>query len=102
MTQLVACIYEADILENSVIEKWEESGDRRWTKTVKRFVKEYRVVTRVAERVAQCSGYESAAAFREDDRPPLENAPRTAAPGPYTEDYYAMMAYVKALEQDNQ
>ena len=39
VTQLVACIYEADILEESVMEKWEESGDRSWTKTVKHFVK---------------------------------------------------------------
>ena len=54
VTQLVACIYEADILENSVMEKWEKSGDRSWTKTVKHFVKEYRVVTRLAERAAQC------------------------------------------------
>ena len=65
-------------------------------------MKEYGVVTRAAERAAQRAGYESAAAFREDDRPPLENAPRTAAPGPSTEDYDAMTAYVKALEQDNQ
>ena len=28
VTQLVACIYEADILEDLVMEKWEESGDR--------------------------------------------------------------------------
>ena len=40
LTQLVACIYEADILEDSVMEKWEESGDRSWTTTVKEFVKE--------------------------------------------------------------
>ena len=46
MTQLVACIYEADILEDSVMEKWGESGDRSWTNTVKHFVKEYGVVTR--------------------------------------------------------
>ena len=39
VTQLVACIYEASILEDSVMEKWEESGDRSWTNTVKRFVK---------------------------------------------------------------
>ena len=102
VAQLIACIYEADILEDSVMEKWEGSGDRIRTNTVKYFVKEYGVVTRAAERAAQCAGYESAAAFREDDRPPLENAPRTAAPGPSTEDYAAMTAYVKALEQDNQ
>ena len=102
MTQLVACIYEADILEDSVMEKWEESGDRSWNTTVKHFVKEYGVVTRAAERAAQRAGYESAAAFREDDRPPLKNTPRTAAPGPSTEDYDVMMAYVKALEQENQ
>ena len=28
VTQRVACIYEANILEDSVMEKWEESGDR--------------------------------------------------------------------------
>ena len=100
--QLVACIYEADILEDSVMEKWEESGDRSWTTTVKISVKEYGVVTRATEQAAQRSGYESAAAFSEDDRPPLENSPLTAAPGPYTEGYDAMTAYVKALEQDNQ
>ena len=38
--QLVVCIYEANILEDSVMEKWEESGDRSWTTTVKEFVKE--------------------------------------------------------------
>ena len=52
MTQLVACIYEADILEDSVMEKWEDSGDRSWTTIVKQFVKEYGVVTRAAERAA--------------------------------------------------
>ena len=67
VTQLVACIYEADILEDSVMEKWEESGDRIWTTTVKHFVKEYDVVTIAAERAAQREGYESAAAFREDE-----------------------------------
>ena len=97
MTQLVACIYEADILEDSVIEKWEESGDRIWTTTVKHFVKEYGVVTRAAERAAQRAGYGSAAAFRDDDSPPLKNAPHTAAPGPSMEDYDNMTAYVKAL-----
>ena len=60
------------------------------------------MVTRAAERAAQRAGYESATVFREDDRPPLENAPRTAAPGPSMEDYDAMTAYVKALEQYNQ
>ena len=100
--QLVACIYEAHILEDSVMEKWEESGDRSWTNTVKHFVKEYEVVTRAAERAAQRAGYEYAAAFREDNRPSLENTPCTTAPGPSTEDYDAMKAYVKTLEQDNQ
>ena len=38
-TQLVACIYEADILEYSVMEKWEENGDRNWANTVNHFVK---------------------------------------------------------------
>ena len=71
MTQLVTCIYEADILEDSVMEKWEESGDRNWANTVKNFVKEYGVVTRATERAAQRTGYESAAAFIENDRPPL-------------------------------
>ena len=28
VTQLVVCIYEADIPEDSVMEKWEEAGDR--------------------------------------------------------------------------
>ena len=46
--QLVACIYEADILEDSVMEKWEDGRDRSWTTTVKHFVKEYGVVTRAA------------------------------------------------------
>ena len=81
VTQLVACIYEANILKDSVTEKWEESGNINLTNTVKHFVKEYGVVTRAAERAAQRAGYESAAAFRENDRPPLENAPRTTAPG---------------------
>ena len=40
VTQLVACIYDAGILEESVMEKWEESDDRNWTNTVKHFVKE--------------------------------------------------------------
>ena len=69
---------------------------------MKHFVKEYGVVTREAERAAQHAGYESTAAFREDDRPPLENAPRTATPVPSTENYDAMRAYMKALEQYNQ
>ena len=102
VTQLVACIYEANTLEDSVMEKWEESGDRSWTSTVKHFLKEYGVVTRASEQAAQHAGYESAAVFREDDRPPLENAPHTASPGPSTEYYDAMTAYVKALEQENQ
>ena len=101
MTQLVACIYEANILKDLVMKKWEESGDRSWTTTVKHFVEEYGVVTRAAERAAQRAGYESAATFIENDRPPLENAPRTAATGPSTEDYDTMTAYVKALEQVN-
>ena len=102
MTKLVACIYKADILEDSVMEKWEESGNTSWTNTLKHSVKEYGVVTRSAERAVQGAGYESSAAFREDDRPPLKNAPHTAAPGPSTEDYDNMTAYVKSLEQDNQ
>ena len=101
VTQLVACIYEDNILEDSVMEKWEESGNRKWTNTVKHFVKEYGVVTRAAERAAQQAGNKSATAFRENDRPPLENAPLAAAPGPSTEDYDAITTYVKALEQDN-
>ena len=101
VTQLVACIYKADILKESVMEKWEKSGDRSCTTTVKYFVKMYGVVTRAAERTAQCAGYESAAAFRQDDRPPLENAPRPTSPRLSTEDCDAMMAYVNALEQDN-
>ena len=48
VTQLVACIYEANILKDSVMEKWEENGDRDWAKTVKDFVKEYSVVTRAS------------------------------------------------------
>ena len=100
--QLFVCIYEADILEDSVMEKWEESGDRSCTTTMKHFMKDYGVVTRAAEQAAQRAGYESAAAFREYDRPPLENAPHTAVPRPSMEDYDAMTAYVKALEQANQ
>ena len=83
------------------MEKWEEGGDRNWTNTVKHFVKEYGVVTREAERAAQRVGYESATALRENDRPPLENAPLTAAPRPSTEDYDAITMYGKSLEQDN-
>ena len=49
VTQLVACIYEADIFEDSMMENWEETGDRNWTNTVKHFVKEYGVVTWAAE-----------------------------------------------------
>ena len=48
VTQLVACIYEADILKDSVMEKWEESCNIRWTNTVKHSVKENGVVTRAA------------------------------------------------------
>ena len=59
------------------------------------------MVTRAAERAAQRAGYELAATFRENDRPPLKNSPHTAVPGPSTEDYEAITAYVKALEQDN-
>ena len=40
VTQLVACIYEADILEDLVMEKWEETSDRNWANNVKHFVKE--------------------------------------------------------------
>ena len=69
---------------------------------MKHFVKEYGLVARSAERSAQRAGYESDAAFTEDDRPSLKNAPRTAASGSSTEDYDAMTAYVKALEQDKQ
>ena len=77
--------------------KWQKN----WTNTVKHFVKEYGVVTRAAERAAQRAGYKLAAALRENDRPPLENAPLTAALGLSTEEYDAIDAYVKALEQDN-
>ena len=49
VTQLVACIYEVDILKDSVMDKWEETGDRNWANTVHHFVKEYGVVTRAAE-----------------------------------------------------
>ena len=48
-TQLVACIYKSDILKDSVMEKWGETGYRNWANTVKHFVKEYGVVTRAAE-----------------------------------------------------
>ena len=60
------------------------------------------MLTTAAEQAEQRAGYESAAAFREDDRPPLENSTRIAVPGPSTEDYEAMTSYVKALEQYNQ
>ena len=101
--RFVAFIYGADTLEDSVMEKWEKTGDRNWANTVKHFVKEYGVVTRAAERAAQRAGFESAAAFREHNitRLPLKNAPPPAAPGPSTEDYDTMTAYTKALEQDN-
>ena len=49
VTQLITCIYEADLLEDLVMEKWEESGNRSWTNTVKHLVKEYRVVNIAAE-----------------------------------------------------
>ena len=100
VTQLVACIYEADILEDSVMEKWEETVNINWANTVKHFVKEYGVVTRASERAAQRAGFESAAAFREHDRPshPLENNPPPAAHRPSTEDYNAMTAYARALD----
>ena len=102
-TQLVACIYQADILKDSVMEKCEETSDRNWAKNVKHFVKEYDVVTRAADRAAQRAGFELAAAFRENDRPrpPLKNAPPPSAPRPSTEDYDAITAYTKYLEQDN-
>ena len=34
VTQFVACIYEADILKDLLMEKWEESGNRSWTNTL--------------------------------------------------------------------
>ena len=103
VTQLVAIIYEAEILEESVMEKWEEAGERNWTNTVKHFVKEYDVVTLAVERAAQHSGFDSVAALREHDRSslPPANSPPPAAPEPSTEDYNAMTEYAKALEQDN-
>ena len=60
-------------------------------------------MTRAAERAAQRDGFESDAALRENGRPRLllENAPPSAAPGPSTEEYDAITAYMKALEQDN-
>ena len=62
VTQLVPCIYEADILKYSVMEKWEESGDRSWTNTVKHFVKEYGVVTiAAADSYPACCAARSAA-----------------------------------------
>ena len=75
VTQLVACIYEADIFVDSVMEKWEDSGDISWTKILKHFVKEYRVVTRATGWAAQRAGYESVAAFREDETPPPRKCP---------------------------
>ena len=103
VTQLFACIYEADLLEDLVMQKWEEAGDRNWTNTVKHFVKEYGVVTRAAERAAQHAKFDSAAALREHNRSslPPENAPPPATPGPSMDDYNAMIAYAKALEQEN-
>ena len=59
VTQRVACIYEANILEDSAMEKWEEIGYRIWTTTVKHFLKEYGVVNRAAERAAQRARFES-------------------------------------------
>ena len=60
-------------------------------------------MTRAAEHAAQHAWFKSAAAFRENDGPrlPLENSPLCAAPGPSTEEYDAMTAYVKALDPDN-
>ena len=103
VTKLVACIYEANILKDSVMEKWEEAGERNWTNTVKHFFKEYGVVTPAAERAAQRAGFDSAAALREQDGSslPPANAPPPAAPVPSTEDYNDMKEYAKALEQDN-
>ena len=69
VTQLVACIYKADILEESVMDKREENVDRDWANTVKHFVKECGVVTRSAERAAQRAGFEPSPAFRENNRP---------------------------------
>ena len=70
------------------MEKWEETGDRNWTNTVKHFVKEYGVVTQAAERAAQRAGFDSAAALRENGRSSLtlKNFPPPIAPGPSTED----------------
>ena len=101
--QLVKYIYDTDILEDSVMEKWEENGNRKWANTVKHFVKEYGVATRAAEWAAQRAGFESAAALREHDIPslPHENASPSAAPGPSTGDYDAITAIAKSLEQDN-
>ena len=103
VTKLVACIYEANILKDSVMEKWEEAGERNWTNTVKHFFKEYGVVTPAAERAAQRAGFDSAAALREQDGSslPPANAPPPAAPRPSTEDYKSMTEYAKTLYQDN-
>ena len=102
-TQIVVCIYKATILEDSVMEKWEETGERNWANTIKHVAKEYGEVARTAERAAQRARFDSGAAFRENNRPrlPLENAPRPAVPIPFTEDYDAMNSYVKSLEQEN-
>ena len=59
------------------------------------------MVTRSAERATQRAGYESAAAFIENDRPHLKNAQLTAVPGPSTEDDDVITSYVKALDQYN-
>ena len=85
------------------MENWEEAGDCNWTNTVKNFVKEYGVVTWAAERAAQRARFDSDAALREHNRSSIspENAPPPAVSRPSTEDYNAMTAYSKALEQDN-
>ena len=85
------------------MEKWEENGDQNWTNTIKHFVKAYGFVTQASERTSQHAGLDSSAALREHDRSslPIENTSLPAAPGPSTEDYNTMTAYVKALEQDN-
>ena len=93
-------MYEADILEDLVMHKYEESGNLNRTNTVKHFFKEYGVVTPAAEQAAQRAGFDSAAALREHNRSslPPANAPPPAVPGPSTEDYNAMSEYAKALD----
>ena len=65
------------------MEKWEEAVDRNWINTVKHFVKEYNVVTRVAEQAEQHDRFDLASALREHNISsiPLENAPPPAALG---------------------